>query len=82
MESEKPFSEEELNKTDKSIFFKSDSWGTLISHRNVTIDAIRCTKVINFLKLELPQGETYQMLLSYLISYKSYNRNYLQINIS
>lgn len=62
----------ELETTNFSDFFNRESWGELISTKKVIIDALKCTEAHTFIKTDLPQGETYQYMLSYLMIYKNY----------
>lgn len=62
----------ELETTNFDDVFKSPSWGKFISSRKVIVDALKCTEAHTFIKSELPQGDTYQYMLSYLIVYKNY----------
>lgn len=62
----------ELDTISMDVFFKQPSWGQFISSRKVNVDALKCTEAITFKIEELPQGTTYQEMLSYLIVYKNY----------
>lgn len=62
----------ELETVNFDEFFKGESWGQLISTKKVIIDAMQCTEAKTFIKMKLPQGETYQYLISYLMIYKDY----------
>jgi len=62
----------ELETVNFDEFFKGESWGQLISTKKVIIDAMQCTEAKSFIKMNLPQGETYQYLISYLMIYKDY----------
>jgi hypothetical protein len=64
--------QKEIDNTPAEEFFKAPSWGKFISSRKVTIDALKWTEAYTYLNVPLPQGETYQHMLSYLLIYKNY----------
>lgn len=64
------FTKEEIDTTDGAFFFQQPSWGKLISNRKVIIDGMNCTEAHTYITTSIPQGKTYQHMLSYLIIYK------------
>lgn len=64
--------QKEIDSTNFDNFFDQASWGRLISSRKVNVDALNCTEAHTFNLVNLPQGQTYQNMLSYLLVYKDY----------
>ena len=64
-------SQKELDNTPTEEFFKGSSWGEFISSKKVTIDGLQWTEAHTYLISSLPQGETHQYMLSYLLIYKT-----------
>jgi hypothetical protein len=64
------FTKKEIDTTAWVYFFQQPSWGKLISNRSVILDGIKCTEAHTYITTPLPQGDSYQHVLSYLMVYK------------
>jgi hypothetical protein len=64
------FTKKEIDTTDGTFFFQQPSWGKLISSRKVIIDGMKCTEAHTYIMTSLPQGDSYQHMLSYLMIYQ------------